>query len=777
MNRNQNNSSAETIRLKIIGMDCPDCALKIEKGVASVDGIERVAVDFLNGTLTAVGKELSSSEIEKQVRDMGYKAVEADQSREQTTVFSIQEMDCADEERSIRLALKGESNVSELQFNLIKRELTVTHACPADNIVEKIRRAGFKAVPVNGRTAPDRVVPSWKVWSLAVSTILIVAGGVMSLYDLSIYLTRPLILAGIIIGGWHIGRKGLIAARRFRLDMNFLMSAAVIGALFIGEWSEAGAVVVLFALAQLLESYSLQRSRRAISRLMDLSPRYATVIRNGEKERVPVDNVKNGDIVFLKPGERIPVDGVITKGRSSIDQSSITGEAMPVSRNVSEDVFAGTFNIDGALEVRTTHAPGDTTLDRIIRLVEEAQTKRAPSQSFVDKFSTYYTPAVVGIALLLAIIPPIAFGAAWKDWIYRALALLVISCPCALVISTPISIVSALANAARNGVLIKGGVFLENAHRISAIAFDKTGTITKGKSMVTGVTAFDGSDPQKLIRLAASVESHSEHPLARAIVHHARANKIDIREPRNFKAIPGMGAYAEIDDEKIIVGRQALFEEMGILDGGNEEMARLTENESQTTVLVGSSKKILGMIAITDEIRPEAVRAAGEIRKEGIEHLALITGDNRNSADLIGKSMGADEIYSDLMPWEKVDIIQKLQSKYGDVAMVGDGVNDAPALASGTIGIAMGAAGSDSALETADIALMSDDLLKIPWLIRLSKKTHRIIIQNISLSIVVKIAFVALASLGLATLWMAVFADMGISLLVIFNGLRALRST
>lgn len=776
MDKDLKKNGAETIKLRVEGMDCPDCAMKIEKIISSANGVERATVDFLSGILTAVGKDISSSEIEKLVSSIGYRIAPDSSSEGQTTVLSIPDMDCADEERSIRQALKRIPAINGLRFNLIKRELTIDHSGPANEIIEAIQKAGFKATPVKGKPEPRQMVPSWKIWTLGISALLILVGGVLSLYGLSIFLTRPLILAGIIIGGWHIGHKGFLAARHFRLDMNFLMSAAVIGAILIGEWSEAGAVVVLFALAQLLESYSLRRSRNAIGRLMDLSPRIATVIRNDQKIRVPVDDIEIGDTVFLRPGERIPVDGVISAGHSAIDQSSITGEAMPVGKGPGDEVFAGTINSDGALEVKTTHAHGDTTLDHIIRLVEDAQSRRAPSQSFVDRFSMIYTPAVVGIAVLLAIIPPLAFGTVWKEWIYRALALLVISCPCALVISTPISIVSALANAARNGVLVKGGVFLENAHRISAVAFDKTGTITNGKLKVTAVRAFNGFSQRALVSLAASVESHSEHPLARAIVRYAEQNEIEINTPRNFRAIPGRGAEAEIDGQRVILGKLTLLEDMGIIGDGIDKALLGVKNGSQTTVMVGASGKIVGMLAISDEIRLEPARAVEELRREGIRHIVLITGDNNDSATAVGRAIGADEIYAELLPWEKADKVRMLQAKYGHVAMVGDGVNDAPALASGDIGIAMGAAGSDSALETADVALMSDDLLKIPWLIRLSRKTRGIIIQNIGLAITVKFVFVTLATLGMATLWMAVFADMGISLLVIFNGLRALQS-
>jgi Cd2+/Zn2+-exporting ATPase len=445
-----------------------------------------------------------------------------------------------------------------------------------------------------------------------------------------------------------------------------------------------------------------------------------------------------------------------------------------MDKTAGDTVYAATINGEGALEIETGHVAGDSTLDRIVRLVEEAQAQRAPSQSFVDKFAAIYTPSVVGIASLLAVVPPLLLGGAWSDWIYRSLALLVIACPCALVISTPVTIVSALAGAARNGVLIKGGAYLEGLHKIRAIAFDKTGTITKGIPAVREIIALDAADKDKVISLAASLESRSEHPIAAAIVRYAEKSGINIAAPSEFRSIPGRGAQGILNGERIYLGNHALIEDLGVCDKAIDEKLSILENESQSAVLVATEEKVLGIIAIADEIRPDSASAVSELRKRGVRSIAMLTGDNRGTAEAVGDEVGIKEIYAELLPEQKVEAIRTMKSESGSVVMVGDGINDAPALASSTIGIAMGAAGSDIALETADIALMSDEPAKIPWAYRLSKKAYGIITANIALAITIKAIFVILAVMGLATLWMAVFADMGVSLMVIINGMRAL---
>jgi Cd2+/Zn2+-exporting ATPase len=766
----------QKLKLKISGMDCPDCALNIEKDISTMPGVDSASVDFLGGLLTIEGPGVKSEKIAARINSLGYTAEPAGEKQLKRSVLVIPDMDCADEEKIIRKILNKLKSVSDLQFNLLDRRVTVFHSGKTSTLLDAIQKEGFGAELVEvGRPIEDKALPAWRIWLVAIASIFVLTGGILHYMGVSEWIFKPIILSGVLVGGWRIGHKGLIAARRLRLDMNFLMSAAVIGAIIIGEWVEAGTVIVLFAIAQLLESFSLDRSRRAIKGLMDLSPQTATIIKGGLEKSIPVDEVEIGDIVLVKPGGRIPVDGKILSGTSSINQAPITGESLPVDKAIGAMVYAATINGEGALEIETGHVAGDSTLDRIVRMVEEAQAQRAPSQGFVDKFAAIYTPSVVGIASLLAVVPPLLLGGAWSDWVYRSLALLVIACPCALVISTPVTIVSALAGAARNGVLIKGGAYIENLHKIPAIAFDKTGTITRGVPAVRGIIALNAAEKDKVISLAASLESRSEHPIAAAIVRHAEKSGIDIAAPSEFKSIPGRGAHAIVNGERIYLGNHALIEDLGICDRTTEERLSVIENESQSAVLVATKEKVLGIIAIADEIRSDSASAVSELKEQGIEFIAMLTGDNHRAARAVGDKVGIKEIYAELLPEQKVGAINTMKLNSSAVVMVGDGINDAPALASSTIGIAMGAAGSDIALETADIALMSDEPAKIPWAFRLSKKAYGIITANIALAITIKAIFVILAVMGLATLWMAVFADMGISLMVIINGMRAMR--
>ena len=766
-----------TLELKISGMDCPDCALTIEKDIAGMDGVDAARVDFLNARLSVSGSRIDPEKIKSRVNSLGYAVdpVAADKIRK--SVLQIPEMDCADEERVIRKILSSLDSVTDLQFNLINRRVTVFHMGHASALLEALRRDGFEATVVNVVRAQDeKVLPPWRLWSVVIASLLVAFGGILHYSNAPRWMFESTILVGVVIGGWKIGRKGLVAARRLRLDMNFLMSAAVIGAIFIGQWVEAGTVIVLFAIAQLLESYSLDRSRRAIKELVDLSPQTAIVIRDGSELTIPAEDVRLGDIVLVKPGVRIPVDGKIVSGYSSINQAAITGEPLPIEKKTGDSVYAATINGEGALEIEAEHIVGDTTLDRIIELVEQAQAQRAPSQSFVDKFAAVYTPAVVATAVLTAIIPPLLFGAGWLDWIYRSLTLLVIACPCALVISTPVTIVSALTAAARNGVLIKGGAFIENLHKVKALAFDKTGTITSGIPAVQEIIQLDEMPKDEILRLAASVESRSEHPIAAAIARHAQAKGIQTAGVSDFKSIPGRGAEAMIDGQKIYVGNHSLIEELGICNQAIDDRLKAVENESQSAVVIATPRTPLGIIAVSDEIRPDSRLAVSGLKALGVNQIAMLTGDNEVSAKAVGRNIGIDRILAELLPHQKVEAIRSLKSDYGSVVMVGDGINDAPALAASTIGIAMGAAGSDITLETADIALMSDEPSRIPWAFRLSRKAYRIITANIVMAIGIKAVFIILAVMGLATLWMAVFADMGVSLMVIINGMRALRT-
>jgi Cd2+/Zn2+-exporting ATPase len=585
----------------------------------------------------------------------------------------------------------------------------------------------------------------------------------------------PLLVLSALAGSIYVVPRGLRALRVGSLDINILVTLASIGAMVLGEWSEAAAVMFLFAIAQLLETWAMGRARRAIQALMQLAPSEATVLRDGELAKVPVGSVQPGEVILVRPGDRLPLDGVVTSGESAVDQATITGESMPVNKAAGDEVFAGTINGHGALELRVTHHAEDTTLARIMHAVEEAQATRAPTQSLVDRFAKVYTPAVVVLAALIAILPPLALGAEWGTWFYRALALLVIACPCALVISTPVTIVSGLTGAARAGVLIKGGAQLEAAGQLSTIAFDKTGTLTLGRLQLTDVIPLNGLSPRELVGLAAGVDRHSEHPVARAIVHAAARDGIEAVESTGFTALPGRGARATVGGQPVFIGNMRICADLGTCrDDVHEAIARL-EGQGKTAILLSSETEPLGVLAIADEPRPGARENIEAVRRAGIRRVVMLTGDNRAVATRVGAELGVDDVRAGLLPADKQGAVAALREEGERVGVVGDGVNDAPALAAADLGIAMGAAGSHVALETADVVLMSDDLGQVAQTIGRSRRTVRIVKENIAFALGTKLIFLVLALAGIATLWMAVAADMGASLAVILNGLRALQ--
>lgn len=577
-----------------------------------------------------------------------------------------------------------------------------------------------------------------------------------------------------------IAPKALQSALRLNPDMNLLMTVAVLGAAAIGQWHEAATVIFLFALAETLEDFSLDRARAAIRKLLDIAPKEALVKRNGHAVGVPVEAVEVGEVIVTRPGEKFPLDGEVVAGSSAVNQAPITGESLPVEKSVGDTVFAGSLNGHGALEVKVTRLIQDTTLARIIRMVEEAQEQRAPSQRFVDRFARYYTPAVLIGAVLVMSLPPLLFAQPFGVWFYRALVMLVIACPCALVISTPVAVVSGLASAARQGVLIKGGIYLEQAGNLKVIAFDKTGTLTKGTPEVTDVIPLNDHTSTHLLRVAAALESRSEHPLAQAVLRKAQAEGLPLPEAEDFQAVAGKGAKGNVEGRSFTLGSLRLFHELNVETRGAQEVVQRLQDEGKTTILLGSDSRVraddhvCGVIGVADDVRPAAAEVIAHLRPHCVAKTVMLTGDNEGTARAIAQRVGIDEYRAELLPEDKVTAIRELLSQYGNVAMVGDGVNDAPALATATIGIAMGTAGSDTALETADIALMADDLTKLPFAIHLSRSALRIIRFNIAFSLSIKGVFLLLALVGKATLWMAVAADMGASLLVIANSLRLL---
>ena len=585
-------------------------------------------------------------------------------------------------------------------------------------------------------------------------------------------------VAAALLGARFVIVKAWFSARNLRPDMHLLMTVAVIGAMVIGEWFEAATVSFLFALSLALESWSVGRARRAIASLLDLAPPTARVLRPGGVETVvPVAEVRLGSRFIVQAGERIPLDGRVTGGASAVNQAPITGESVPVEKQPGAEVFAGTINGDGTLTIRATRTAEDTTLARIIHMVEQAHARRAPSEQWVERFARVYTPAVMILAILVFVLPPLVPGQAWDDWFYRALVLLVIACPCALVISTPVSIVAALASAARAGVLVKGGAFIEMPARLKAIAFDKTGTVTRGEPQVVRVIPFGRHTEAELLARAAALEARSTHPLARAICRFAEAKGITPMPAADVQVLQGKGLTGTFDGEPFWLGSHRYIVERGQDEPDIARQAEALEADGNTVIVIGNKRHVCGLVAVADTVRSEAAGIVRQLHDAGIAHVVMLTGDNRVTAQAIARTVGVDDVYAELLPEDKVRKLEEVMARYGAMAMVGDGVNDAPALARADLGIAMGAIGSDAAIETADIALMTDDISRLPWLVRHSKRTLTVIRQNITFALGLKAAFVVLTFAGVASLWAAIAADTGASLLVVLNGLRLLGGT
>ena len=694
----------------------------------------------------------------------------------QVSVFRVEELDCATEENELREVLTPLTGVRGLEFDLVARHVRVRHDLDTpDSITAAIRSAGMRpklliATPTatNSRSLSTRtIVTTVAAGVLAIgSEVIVIAGAKEQSIPVAI-----LAVAAIALGGRDTLRKGLQALITRRLTMALLMSVAVIGALIIGQWPEAAVVIWLFGLAELIEALSLERARNAIRSLVALAPETALVrVDGGGWVSNPTGEVAVGAVVSVKPGERIPLDGTITFGTSTVNQAPITGESIPVTKEIGSPVFAGTINERGTLEITVTAEKGEGTLDRIARSIQAAQAEKAPAQRFVDRFAAIYTPLVFLAAIAVAVIPPLIGTGTWRDWFYKALVLLVLACPCALVISTPVTVVSGLGGAARRGILIKGGIHLEQARRLTTVALDKTGTLTHGKPGLTDLVPLEGTDHNTALRIAASLDTYSEHPVAHAIVT-AHTGPFDLVE--NFQAIPGRGVTGTIDNVAYLLGNHRLAEETGICNPDLETTLQRFENDAKTAVVLMTNERPLAVLAVADTIRPESVQAVKDLKALGVTPV-MLTGDNQRTATAVARSVGIDDARGDLLPDDKLRIVTEL-SRHGHVAMIGDGVNDAPALAKAALGIAMGAAGTDTAIETADIALMDDDPRKVAETIRISRHTSHVLWQNITVALGVKIVFFVLTIAGTASLWVAVLADMGASLVVIANGLRLLR--
>jgi Cd2+/Zn2+-exporting ATPase len=707
-----------------------------------------------------------------------------DAAAERETTLTIVGMDCAEEVAAIQRALKPLPGVREVRANLLAGKATISHdaSMTPELLIEAISAEGLKATVATAEAGEvSETAQRPRLISVLISGICTGLGLLIRWFHGGDELATIILFAVAIVGGgWFIFPKAIRAIRHFALDMNVLMTVAVAGAAAIGEWQEGAAVAFLFALSELLESFSIARARKALSSLMKLSPLVA-LLKEGESfHEVPVEEVKPDDVIAIKSGARIPLDGEVVEGESSVDQAPITGESVPVEKRKGDIVFAGTINGQGSLDVRVTKLSGDTTLAKIIHLVEEAQAQKAPSQRFVDVFAKYYTPSVMVLALLVLLVSPLLFHGPWFTWIYRALVLLVIACPCALVISTPVSIVSGLTAMARRGVLIKGGAFLEAIGKLRALALDKTGTITEGKPRVTKVHALDATPEEEVVRIAAAIDAHSEHPLAQAVVDYAQKQKINFVRSENYKAHSGRGATGRIGNHDYFLGNHRFTHELAVCSEELEQLLAEIEGEAQSVVVVGHMPhagckgEVLGILAVGDAVRPNAKDAILALHKAGVRKVVMLSGDNQRTVDAIAKQAGIDEAYGDLLPDQKVDRIKELMKRERYVGMVGDGVNDAPAMAIATVGIAMGAAGTDTAIETADLALMKDDLAKIAETIVLGRRTLHVIQANIIFALTIKAVFLVLAVLGHTSLWLAIAADTGATLVVIANALRLL---
>lgn len=756
----------------VSGMDCPSCSTTIVNRLTQMTGVTRCEVNFSAGTMQVSLNEASAQpSVVNAVKKLGF-SLELVQNHSGED-FTIYGMDCGACAVTLEKHMRKLIGVESVTVNFSSGMMSLKHNLLQEKILAEVKKAGYQAQPISEASSSQQPGRFNGLGNVIISGVALVVGFMLSYLNVDPVFSTLLYAVAIVAGGLKPLRSAWYAVLSRSLDMNVLMCSAAIGAAIIGEWLEGASVVLLFSLGTALQTRSIEKTRKSIRSLMMLAPESANIYHEGKWITMPVSQVKPDDVMLVKPGDRLPLDGVVLKGESSVNQAPITGESIPADKTIGSEVYAGSINHNGVLEVRITRPASDTALARIIHMVEDAQSRKSPMQGLVERFSVVYTPVVFIIALLIMFLPPLLGLGDWAEWFYRGLELLVVACPCALVISTPVAIVSAIGNAARNGILVKGGITLEKLGAIRALAFDKTGTLTEGKPRVTSWEAFSGND-QTLLSIALSIEAHSSHPLASAVSQFAREHGGTEMASSAQKTIPGKGETAEINSEVWFAGNEKLFSEIDLPKMVRDKIEQL-KLQGATLVLLGTKQKVAGIFAISDTIRSTTIEALKELKIAGITHTLMLTGDNEGTAKTIAKEANIDAWRANLMPEDKVSVIEEWQEKGIAIAMIGDGINDAPALAAANIGIAMGGAGTDSAIETADVVLMSDQLEKLPHAFALSRLTSAIIMQNIVFSLAVKVIALALIFPGWLTLWMAVLSDTGAALIVILNSLRLLR--
>ncbi|SDX19077.1 Cd2+/Zn2+-exporting ATPase [Marininema mesophilum] len=763
----------QTIEIRVQGMDCPSCAKTIEKSIVQLPGVAEVQVHYSAGKMRIKGDAPNQDVILRQLKRLGFTGIWPEAEQPNTQTFYVEGMDCGSCAQSIEKHLRVLPWVDTVNVHFSTGKMHLVHSGTTAAIQQEVAKVGYRATPRHTSVSKSPKISSHLLW-VGGAGLLMLLGFISDLAGL-LPLAGPVFFSlAILVGGYKPAKSAFFAVKNRSLDMNVLMVGAAIGAAFIGEWSEGALVVWLFAVGNWLQTQSIERTRTSIRELMELAPAEAWVSSSSGWIRQNVESIAIGQRIMVKPGEKIPLDGIVLEGTTSVNQAPITGESIPVDKMPGNEVYAGTVNESGAVEIEVTRLEADTTLAKIIRLVEEAQEKQAPTQDLVDRFARVYTPIVFILALLTMVLPPL-FGGDWRDWLYRGVELLVIACPCALVISTPVAIVSAIGNAAKNGVLIKGGAFLEITGKLTAIAFDKTGTLTEGKPQVTRILTAEGVDEADLLSVASGIEEGSRHPIAQAITHEVDQRNIGPKQGTSHRAWVGKGAQATINEEVYYVGNEKMFEGLRVALNDWQTPLKEWQEIGYTPVLVGTDQQILGLIAISDSVRTTSRQTVQQLKAVGIQKVVMLTGDQPGTAHHIGSEADVDEVFAGLLPEEKMEKVQEIQRQGHKLGMVGDGMNDAPALAQADLGIAMGGAGTDTAMETADIVLMADNLEKLPSMIRLSRKALLIIKQNIAFSIAVKLLALLLIVPNWLTLWMAVLSDTGAALLVILNSMRLLR--